>query len=209
MGVQSPSHWTAGEVPVGTYFKAHGGPGPELNAQKCREGGESGDLRSSLLAGGMPRWELQVSLQTAQTTHRSCPTWGFSVCETAQEWELLAFPELLAEVPPTLKCLGLHPASDCGLRVKQRLNWECPGHDLPVAVWGWGLGAVATRQEGAQRGQGPLEAARALSGGGPACGPPVPLQLASLSAAGQRSRGPGAAITSGRGLILDSSHFAL
>ena len=87
----------------------------------------------------MPRWELQVSLQTAQTTHGSCPTWGFSVCETAQEWELLAFPELLAEVPPTLKCLGLRPASDCGLRVKQRLNWECPGRDLPVAVWGWVL----------------------------------------------------------------------
>ena len=90
-------------------LKPTAGPGPELNAQKCREGGESGDLRGSLLAGGTPRRELQLSLQTA---HVPCPTWGFSVCEMAQGWELLAFSELLAEAPPALKCLGLQAASE-------------------------------------------------------------------------------------------------
>lgn len=79
------------------------------------------------------------------------------------------------------------------------LSWECPGRDLPVAMWGWGL---LRPGRGAQRGEGPLEA------GWASLRPPGPPPTDFLIAAEQRSQGLGA-IASGRRLTLDSIQFAL
>ena len=109
--------------------------------------------------------------------------------------------------PSCAKVLGLQPASELWMRVKHAelgVPWVWPPNTLS-----YGAGGCHD-----QAGGGPSEVRVCsrthghLAGVGQPVAPSVPLQLAPLSATGQRSQGPGA-IASGRWLTLDSSHFAL